>query len=220
MESVKVGINEMWNYSKQKLTYGNEQKNDQRLKENHVVVMHVHGGGFVAMSSSSHQNYTRMWANSLGIPVFSVDYRLSPESKFPDAVNDIWQVYYWLLEEGEKHLGIRIDHVILAGDSAGGNLIAALTILCIKKGYKVPLALVMSYPAAYVGALKFAPSLLLSLDDMLLPSRFLKHAISAYKGDIDKYQPDISGEDIDLLSPMIASPEILSQFPQTLIQVC
>ena len=126
-----------------------------------------------------------MWANSLEVPVFSVDYRLSPDSKFPDAINDIWQVYYWLLEESEKHLGIKVDHVILAGDSAGGNLIAALTIVCIKKGYKIPLALIMSYPAAYVGSLKFAPSLLLSLDDIMLPSKFLKHAISAYMGDID-----------------------------------
>ena len=65
--------------------------------------MHVHGGGFVAMSSSSHQTYTREWANSLEVPVFSVDYRLSPQSKFPCALNDVWQVYYWLMEKGEKY---------------------------------------------------------------------------------------------------------------------
>ena len=90
MESVKVGINEMWNFSKQKLSSGVEKTDNENLKQNNVVVMHVHGGGFVAMSSSSHQNYTRMWANSLEIPVFSVDYRLSPESQFPDAINDLW----------------------------------------------------------------------------------------------------------------------------------
>lgn len=54
------------------------------------MVLHIHGGGFVAMSSNSHQNYTRIWANELNIPVFSVDYRLSPESRFPDALNDCW----------------------------------------------------------------------------------------------------------------------------------
>jgi len=105
MESVKVGITEMWNYSKSfTLSKKNEQiknaerKDIQKLRQNGVVVMHVHGGGFVAMSSCSHQNYTRIWANSLEIPVFSVDYRLSPESRFPDALNDCWQVYFWLLE--------------------------------------------------------------------------------------------------------------------------
>jgi hormone-sensitive lipase len=130
----------------------------------------------------------------LEIPVFSVDYRLSPESRFPDALNDCWQVYFWLLEQGEKHFGIRIDNIILAGDSAGGNLIAALTLLCIRKGYKLPLALVMSYPAAYVGPAKFTPSLLLSLDDVLLPSKFLKHALAAYAGKIAEQDPQCTGD--------------------------
>jgi len=43
------------------------------------LIIHFHGGGFVSMSSGSHQNYTRIWANDLGVPVFSVDYRLSPQ---------------------------------------------------------------------------------------------------------------------------------------------
>jgi acetyl esterase/lipase len=70
-------------------------------------------------------------------------------------------------------LGFEIKEIVLAGDSAGGNLIASLTILCIKKKYKLPLALVMSYPAPYVSPKKFVPSILLSLDDILLPSKFL-----------------------------------------------
>lgn len=174
--------------------------------------MHVHGGGFVAMSSSSHQNYTRVWANSLEIPVFSIDYRLSPSSKFPDALNDVWQVYYWLFEQGSKHLGFTIKEIVLAGDSAGGNLIAALTILCIKKKYKMPLALLMSYPAPYVSPKKFVPSLLLSLDDILLPSKFLQFALSAYTQGVE-----LDAATNELMSPLIAPAETLSQFPQTMI---
>jgi acetyl esterase/lipase len=56
-------------------------------------------------------------------------------------------VYHWLLNEAPRHLGFPINEIILAGDSAGGNLITALTSLVIKKGYKKPLALMMSYPA-------------------------------------------------------------------------
>ncbi len=52
------------------------------------------------MSSGSHQNYTRIWAKETGVPVFSVDYRLSPKWKFPAALSDIWQVYYFLVERG------------------------------------------------------------------------------------------------------------------------
>ena len=50
-----------------------------------TLVIHFHGGGFIATSSFSHQNYTRIWANSLpNAAVFSVDYRLAPKNRFPD----------------------------------------------------------------------------------------------------------------------------------------
>lgn len=99
------------------------------------IIIHIHGGGFVAMSSGSHQNYTRIWANDLGVPVFSIDYRLAPKWKFPAALIDVWQVYYWLIERGCSELGIGNGgppkKIVLVGDSAGGNLVAALTILAI-----------------------------------------------------------------------------------------
>ena len=43
------------------------------------LIIHIHGGGFVSMSSGSHQNYTRIWANDTKVPIFSIDYRLSPQ---------------------------------------------------------------------------------------------------------------------------------------------
>lgn len=113
-----------------------------------------------------------------------------------------------------------INNIILAGDSAGGNLITALTVLIIKKGYKVPLAVVSSYPAFYVGTHRFVPSILLSLDDILLPSKFLKHAIAAYSGNISEDYPECTGDKLDLMSPLLASDEILSKFPQTMINIC
>ena len=72
-----------------------------KVKKVPAIILHFHGGGFVAMSSSSHQNYTRKWAKITGCPIFSVDYRLSPEYAFPDALNDCWQVYYWLVNHAE-----------------------------------------------------------------------------------------------------------------------
>ena len=147
--------------------------------------------------------------------VFSVDYRLSPNNRFPDALNDCWQVYVWLLEQGEKHLGFPIKEIVLAGDSAGGNLIASITQLSILKKYKRPLGLVMSYPATYVSNKKFVPSLLLSLDDILLPSRFLQFALSAYKPEADVISSLAQG----LMSPLETDAGILKEFPTTLIQV-
>lgn len=84
--------------------------------------MHIHGGGFIAGSSAWYQPYTRPWTIETGIPIFSLDYRLSPEFKFPDAVNDCFQVYLWLVKYSKKYLGFTFDKIILNGDSAGGNL--------------------------------------------------------------------------------------------------
>lgn len=46
-------------------------------------MFHIHGGGFISMSPYIHQTYVRQWANNLNIPVFSVDYKKSPEYAFP-----------------------------------------------------------------------------------------------------------------------------------------
>jgi hormone-sensitive lipase len=61
-----------------KLFHNIKERFNGELKVN-AAVIHVHGGGFVAMSSASHQCYTRLWADSLGVPIFSIDYRLAPK---------------------------------------------------------------------------------------------------------------------------------------------
>lgn len=55
-----------------------------------TIIVHIHGGGFIAMSSGSHQSYTRLWAKQLRVPVFSVDYSLAPQHPYPEALNDCW----------------------------------------------------------------------------------------------------------------------------------
>ena len=72
--------------------------------------------------------------------------------------------------------------VILVGDSAGGNLVAALTIMAIKRKFRKPDGLLMFYPALSVSDEKFVPSILLALDDPILPFCFLKMCINSYVG--------------------------------------
>ena len=80
------------------------------------------------MSSTSHQIYTRQVANMLFAPVFSIDYKLAPDYTFPAALNDVFQAYLHILQICEKVYNFSPRKIILMGDSAGGNLIAALTI--------------------------------------------------------------------------------------------
>ena len=78
---------------------------------------------------------------------------------------------------------MKIDKIILVGDSAGGNIVAAVTIMAIERNYRVPDGIVLCYPALSLDKFRFTPSLLLGIDDPILPYPFLKMCIDSYTGD-------------------------------------
>ncbi len=81
------------------------------------VVLYFHGGGFVLMSPKTHRALTIEIAQRTKLRVLSVDYRLAPEHPFPAPLEDCVKAYKWLLSQGFK-----AENIIIAGDSAGGNL--------------------------------------------------------------------------------------------------
>ena len=177
------------------------------------LILHFHGGGFISMSSASHQNYTRRWAVGANTPVLSVDYRLAPECKYPDALDDCWQAYVWVVHHAKKYLGVSPDKVVLAGDSAGGNLALGVTLRCVQTGEKVPSGLLLSYPCASMDCRHFSPSLSLCLEDPLVPYSFLKLCVESYLRPSDNPQSD------PYLSPLVASPSDLCHFPPVRIMI-
>jgi len=177
------------------------------------IVIHIHGGGFISMSSSSHQSYTRQWANILKKPIFSIDYRLAPQNPFPAAVDDCWQAYNWIIDNAEETLGITPSKVILVGDSAGGNLCLAVALRAIKMGYRVPDGLMLAYPALNLSSKIFTPSLLLAIDDQIVPYSLLKFCINSYVPETE------NAETNPFISPIAASDELLSRLPPVRIMV-
>ena len=95
------------------------------------VIIHIHGGGFIALNSDNHQIFLRRWAKETQVPVFSIDYRKAPMNPYPDSSNDCYQGYYWIMTQAKKHLGMDIKKVIIAGDSAGGQLALNVVTLAI-----------------------------------------------------------------------------------------
>lgn len=110
-------------------------------------------------------------------------------------------------------LDIQPDHILLVGDSAGGNIVAALTGLIVKLNMKKPSGLVLVYPALNLSFTSFTPSVLSSLDDMLLPHTILKMCLECYVPEDYKAEMD------PILSPVKFNEEILSNFPPTRIFV-
>jgi epsilon-lactone hydrolase len=95
------------------------------------VVLYLHGGGY-AFSIRAHDNLMAFIALAAQARTFALDYRLAPEYPFPAQLQDAQAAYHWLLSRG-----IAPEHIVLAGDSAGGNL--ALTLLLALREAQQPL---------------------------------------------------------------------------------
>lgn len=112
----------------------------------HPAVVFFHGGGWVIGSLDTHDNICRWLCDEADCTVVSVDYRLAPEHPFPAAVEDCYAATAWVDAYGEK-LGIDTDRIAVAGDSAGGNFAAAVSLLARDRGGPELAHQALLYPA-------------------------------------------------------------------------
>jgi acetyl esterase len=92
------------------------------------LVVFCHGGGFVFCDLETHDGFCRTMSRSLGAVVVSVDYRLAPEHRAPAAAEDAYDALCWAAEHAAD-LGADPARIVVAGDSAGGNLAAVVALL-------------------------------------------------------------------------------------------
>lgn len=90
------------------------------------VVLYVHGGGFRILSKETHWVMALAFARR-GFTVFNISYRLAPSYPFPAAIEDTCAAYAWVVEHAAEY-GADASRLVLAGESAGANLITALTV--------------------------------------------------------------------------------------------
>ncbi|XP_029695185.1 LOW QUALITY PROTEIN: hormone-sensitive lipase [Takifugu rubripes] len=152
----------------------------KRLPSSPCLLIHFHGGGFVAQTSRSHEPYLKSWSQDLDVPILSVDYSLAPEAPFPRALEECFYAYCWALRNHHL-LGWTGEKVCLAGDSAGGNLCVTTSMRAAAYGVRMPDGIVAAYPATLLTAYA-SPSRLLTLMDPLLPLSVLSRCLSAYAG--------------------------------------
>lgn len=85
------------------------------------VLVYLHGGGWILFSIDTHDRLMREYAARGQFAVVGIDYSLSPEARFPRALDEIEAVCAWLRDNGAAH-GLDASRLALGGDSAGGNL--------------------------------------------------------------------------------------------------
>lgn len=110
------------------------------------VLVYFHGGGWLICNLDTHDALCRSLANGAGCVVVSVDYRLSPEHKFPAGLDDCYGAVRYVMENAAR-FQVDAAHVAVAGDSSGGNLAAAVTLMARDAGAAKLVYQVLIYPA-------------------------------------------------------------------------
>ena len=97
------------------------------------VVLYMHGGGWVLGNADTHDRLVRELAVGAGAAVAFVEYDRSPEARYPVAIEQGYATAQWLTREGSMY-GLDATRIAVAGDSVGGNMTAALTLMAADRG--------------------------------------------------------------------------------------
>ena len=167
------------------------------------LLVFFHGGGWVIGDLNSHDGVCRSLANKSGHAVLAVDYRLSPEHKFPAAFDDCVTALQWAYNNAAS-LGIDNTRMAVGGDSAGGNLAAAVALTEV-----VPLKFQMLiYPA--VDMRMESPSINENANAPILTKSVMTWFVDHYmNSDADRLNMSAS--------PIVASDELLKRMPPAIV---
>ena len=145
------------------------------------VVVYFHGGGWVLGSIATHDGSCRALANRTGAVVASVGYRLAPEHPYPAALDDCFAATCWVAAHADD-LGVDPGRLAVAGDSAGGNLAAAVCLAARDRGGPTIAFQTLVYPVTDLEPDRW-PSMTANADGPLLTRAAMDWFIGHYAGD-------------------------------------
>lgn len=148
------------------------------------VLLYLHGGGFVYGLTPTHLAMVASLAQKMGTRALMVDYRLAPDHPFPAALDDCVTAYRWLVQQG-----VSAHKLVVAGDSAGGNLTITTMMKLRADGDPLPAAAACLSPVATCVDRASRPD---GFNDPLLPPKVMKFYNQSYVADNDPRNPLIS----------------------------
>lgn len=160
------------------------------------TILFLHGGGWVVGSLDAHDGAARALAKAAGCNLLSIEYRKAPESPFPAGIDDADAALRWITAQGTS-LGISGYRIILAGDSAGANIAAALALRARDRGVALG-GQMLIYPATDLA--HESASVAEFADGFFLSRATLRWYIANYLGGADPANPEAS----PLLAPDLA----------------
>ncbi|HUP91542.1 MAG TPA: alpha/beta hydrolase [Solimonas sp.] len=154
-----------------------------------TAILYIHGGAFLMPAVPEvHVHMLGRMCRDLDAVGFMVDYRLAPYNKFPAALDDCQRAYEALLD-----LGYQPERIVVAGESAGGNLALGLLQRIRRHGLPMPACVVPISPVTELGRIHAPPSRAMKMhSDPLLPIVALQRVDEMYAGDWDASDPELS----------------------------
>ena len=174
----------------------------ERPHKRRRVILYCHGGGYTSGGLGFSKVLSSKLTRATGLDVLAFDYRLAPEHPYPAAVEDAQAAWDHLMR-----LGFGARDVVLAGDSAGGNMALVLCLRLRAEGRMLPGALLLMSPWTDMTCSGESLTERADIDPVLTPE-YIYAVREAYAGGLDPAQPE--------LSPLLAD---LAGLPPTLIQV-
>jgi acetyl esterase len=170
--------------------------------EDRPLIVYFHGGGWTIGDLDTCDSVCRFLAVNVPAAVLSIGYRLAPEDPFPAAVEDALAAYRWAAVDN-KRLGVDPERIAVAGDSAGGNLAAAVSLLARDDGGPVPTMQALIYPVTdttddHASRELFAKGFLLTKADM---DWFERHYLPPSTDRADPRVSPLRAPDLTGLSP-------------------
>ncbi|WP_196216444.1 alpha/beta hydrolase [Flavobacterium sp. LC2016-01] len=177
-------------------------------KDNAPVFIFIHGGGWVLGDYPTHRRLVRDLVVESGAVAVFPDYTPSPEAKYPVAINEIYAATQWVAENG-KEIGVNGKNLAVVGNSVGGNMTAAITLMAKdKKGPHIKLQ-VLLWPVTDANFETESYNLYAN-------GRFLTK--NMMKWFWDNYLPETSKRAEKYASPLQASLAELKDLPPALVQ--
>jgi acetyl esterase len=178
------------------------------LQKNLPLILFFHGGGWIYGNFQTHDLMCRRLTQDAEAIVLAVRYRLSPFFKYPVALEECYDVLMWAVQQAPE-LGIDLERITVMGDSAGGNLAAALCLLSRDRGQSLIAQQVLIYPV--VSGVLDQPAV-----DRYADGPFLtKEMMAAF---VQYYAQDESDIQQAYFSPLLAKD--LKHLPPALIITC
>lgn len=171
------------------------------------VILYIHGAGWVFGNAGTHDRLVRELAVGAGAAAVFPEYSLSPEAKYPVALEECYAVARWLAE-GAAGKGLDTARVAIAGDSCGGNLAAAMTLLAKQRGDITFAAQLLLYP---VTDADFDDGSYHQFADGYWLTR------TAMQWYWDQYTTQPAERDLSTVSPLRAGHDELRGLPTTLV---